>query len=69
MNEKNNNNNENLTVNIEISNPCFKCNGDCDSCPHWIDDADYDTIASEAESFRLSLNINMRKHNEVKISL
>lgn len=64
MNEK-----SKLTINIELDNPCHKCNGDCDACPYWIDDVDYETIENEANAFRLSIGIDLRKHNEVKISL
>lgn len=62
-------NNGSLTVDIEISNPCFKCNGDCDTCPHWVDEVDYDSIKNEAAAFRLSLSVDLRRHNEIKINL
>lgn len=65
MNEKN----SKLTISIEMDNPCFHCNGDCDACPHWVDTVDYDAIATEAESFRLSLSVDMRKHDHIEISL
>lgn len=69
MNEKNNNNNSTLSISIEVNSPCVKCNGDCDNCPHYIDEVDYTSIKNEAEAFRLSLNINMRKHNELTINI
>jgi len=64
MNEKNT-----LTIDIKLDNPCYKCNGDCDACPHYIDPVDYSEIEAEAESFRLSVRLDLRKHNELTISL
>ena len=69
MNEKSIKNNGSLTVDIKIDNPCHRCNGDCDSCPYWIEESDYSAITAEAEAFRLSLSIDLRKHDHIEISL
>lgn len=64
MNEKNT-----LAIDIKLDNPCYKCNGDCDACPYWIEESDYTSIKNEAEDFRLSLSIDLRKHDHIEISL
>ena len=61
--------NSKINIDIEISSPCVRCNGECENCPHWVDDSDYDTIANEAKNFRLSLSVDMRKHDHIKINL
>lgn len=65
MNEKN----SKLTISIEMDNPCYHCNGDCDACPHWVDTVDYSEIEAEAEAFRISIGVDLRRHNEITINL
>lgn len=61
--------NSKINIDIEISSPCVRCNGECDSCPFWVDDVDYASVAAEAESFRLSLSVDVRKTDHIKISI
>lgn len=68
MNEQIKNNGK-INIDIEFNSPCVRCNGECENCPHWVDDSDYDTIANEAKNFRLSLSVDLRRHDEVKISI
>ena len=65
MNEKG----KEISISIEFNNPCRNCNGDCDACGYYNDGIDYDSIKAEAEAFRLSLNVNLRRHNELTINL
>lgn len=69
MNEKNNNNNSTLNVDIEINTPCYRCNGDCAECIYYMDDTDFNAINDEAKSFRMSLSVDLRRHSEIKISI
>lgn len=64
-----NNEKNTLTLNIEIDNHCYRCNGDCDSCPYYVDEATPEEIEAEAAAFRLNLNIDLRKHSEININL
>lgn len=65
MNEKG----KSVNISIEFNNPCMSCNGDCDACGFYIDQATPDEIEAEANAFRLNLNINMHKHSEVTINI
>ena len=65
MNEKN----SKININIEFNNPCYHCNGDCDACPHWVDTVDYSEIEAEAEAFRISIGVDLRRHSEIKINI
>ena len=65
MNEKN----SKINIDIEFNSPCIHCNGECENCPHWVDDTDYDAIEAEAKSFRMSLSVDLRRHSEIKISI
>lgn len=63
-------NNNTITIEIALPNPCYSCNGDCDNCPHWTLSAEEEEkIIEEANEFRLKLNIDTRKNNEVTISI
>lgn len=69
MNEKNIKETSNLNIDIELSSPCVKCNGDCCECPYYNDNSDYASIEAVARAFRLSLNIDLKKHDHININL
>lgn len=65
MNEKG----KEISISIEFNNPCMSCNGDCDACGYYVDQATPDEIEAEAAAFRLNLRINPKKHTEVTVNI
>lgn len=59
-----------IIVEVKTDNPCWGCNQTCSECPYNMMSADeYADIDKEAKEFILSLEINMRKNKEVKITI
>ena len=61
-----------IIVEVKSSNPCLGCSQTCDECPHnqsSMSAAEYADVEREAKEFILSLEINMRKNKEVKITI
>ena len=61
-----------IIVEVKTDNPCWGCNQTCSECPHYergISAEEYSIIDKEPKEFILSLEINMRKNKEVKITI
>ena len=59
-----------IIVEVKSSNPCLGCSQTCDECPYnTMSAAEYADVEREAKEFILSLEINMRKNKEVKITI
>lgn len=61
-----------VIVEIVKDNFCYGCNQTCSECPHnegQMSAEEFMDIDREAKEFILSLEINMRKNKEVKITI
>lgn len=59
-----------ILVEVKTDNPCWGCNQTCSECPfNMMTEEEFNDIDREAKEFILSLEINMRKNKEVKITI